>query len=313
VRQRAARQRPRFSAHGAFTSLLAAILMSTFAAGPRAAQAESQDTERFGMRIEEALRVLAGEPSLAQMAAPQRREFLEFVVGNILFVAAHELGHGVLAELNLPNLGREEDAADAFAILTALELRTQFSDRILLEGARGFYLAEMRRRRVGRPNAYYGRHGLNLQRAYQIVCFMVGSDPVRFGELAAMAKMPEHRQKSCGHDFALAAWSWETLLEPHGRTPAQPKQHVDVIYGDGEGGLGVLERVFREVRFLETLAEYATDRFAWPRPFTMEMQTCGQVGASWRARRLKICYEMVHWFAELYHGYAHYSSFSRRR
>ena len=38
--------------------------------------------------------------------------------------------------------------------------------------------------------AYYGRHGLNEQRAYQIVCLMVGSDPVRFKALADETKLP---------------------------------------------------------------------------------------------------------------------------
>ena len=32
--------------------------------------------------------------------------------------------------------------------------------------------------------AYYDEHGLDWQRAYQIVCLMVGSNPDQFGQLA---------------------------------------------------------------------------------------------------------------------------------
>ena len=36
---------------------------------------------------------------------------------------------------------------------------------------------------------------MNLQRAYQIVCFMVGSDPEKYKELADETKLPEDRQE----------------------------------------------------------------------------------------------------------------------
>lgn len=36
----------------------------------------------------------------------------------------------------------------------------------------------------------------------------------------------------------------------------------------------------------------------------MEMVTCGEVGANWHSRKLKICYEMAQDFAELYRDYA---------
>jgi hypothetical protein len=42
---------------------------------------------------------------------------VELVFGNVLFVAAHELGHALVSEMTLPMLGREEVAADLFAIL----------------------------------------------------------------------------------------------------------------------------------------------------------------------------------------------------
>jgi hypothetical protein len=44
------------------------------------------------------------------------------------------------------------------------------------------------------PLAFYDSHGLDKQRAYNIICLMVGADPSKFTELATAAKMPPNRQ-----------------------------------------------------------------------------------------------------------------------
>jgi hypothetical protein len=113
----------------------------------------------------------------------------------------------------------------------------------------------------------------------------------------------EDRQASCKTDFTFTAWSWETLLKPHMRAPDKPKQTIELSYGDATGKLGVYARMFREIKFLETLAEHIGEQYAWPRPFVMEMVECGEVGAHWHSRKLTICYEMAQEFADLYRDY----------
>jgi hypothetical protein len=258
----------------------------------------------FEARVEEVTRaIVEKEPRLKRLPPQNRRALLEFVLGNMLFVSTHEMGHGVLAELQIPNVGRDEDAADSFATLTMLKIGRDFSHRVLVEAARGWYLADRRDKKQGETAAYYDEHGMNLQRAYQIVCLMVGSDPSKFKELADMTKMPEERQESCKTDFSTAVWSWETLLKPHLRAADQPRQEIQISYGEAKGPLEGYARAFRDIRFLETLAEYFGDRYAWPKPFVMVMESCGEVGANWRSRKLRICYEMVQDFAELYRDY----------
>jgi hypothetical protein len=287
--------------------VLSAVLMLAASSGvPLQAQAlpPPPDTSAFEARVVETVRTLAeSEPRLKRLTPQKRRAVIEFVIGNMLFVAAHELGHGVLAELELPNLGRDEDAADGFAILTALKVGSGLSHRVLVEAAKGWYLADRRDRKTGEKPAYYDAHAMNLQRAYYIVCLMVGSSPEKFTELAELAELPEERRESCKGDFTTAQWSWETLLKPRLRAAEQPKQQVEVSYGEAKGKLEVYARMFRDMRFLEALAYYVTERFAWPKPFAMEMQSCGEVGANWRSRKLKLCYEMAQDFAELYRDY----------
>jgi hypothetical protein len=280
-----------------------AVLLG-LAVEPLHAQPQPATTTPFEARIANAVRALVEtSPGLKRFPPKKRKALVEFVIGNILFVSAHELGHGVLAELELPNLGHDEDAADNFAILTALKVGSSFSDRVLVEAAKGWYLADLRDKSTGEKPEYYGEHAMNLQRAYQIVCMMVGSNPEKFKELAEITKLPEERQQTCKTDFKFMSLSWETLLKPHLRAPDQPKQKVELIYGEGKGKLAAYAQTFRDIKFLETLAEFVGERYNWPRPFVMEMVSCGEVGANWHARKLKICYELAQEFAELYRDY----------
>jgi putative metallopeptidase DUF4344 len=284
---------------------LASALLALLGSGrPLLAQAAPPAAQAFEARVAETERALVeNEPRLKRLPPQKRKALIEFVIGNILFVSTHELGHGLLAEFELPNLGQDEDAADNFAILSALRVGTGFSDRVLIEATKGWYLADLRDKKTGEKPEYYDSHGMNLQRAYQIVCMMVGSHPEKFKELAAITQLPEERQRSCKTDYTFMALSWETLLKPKLRTPDQPKQKIELTYGEAKGKLAVYAKAFREIRFLETLAEFIGERYAWPQPFTMEMLSCGEVGASWHARKLKICYEMAQEFAELYRDY----------
>ena len=248
-------------------------------------------------------RTLANEPRLRGLSAQKRQERVEFVVGNMIFVAAHELGHAVISELDLPVLGREEDTADVFAILKALVVvGTEFSQGILVRATDAWFTSALRDRREGERPTYYQRHGLDEQRAYHIVCLMVGSDPVKFKDLADEKNLPEDRRRSCGWDYDTAVRSWERVMTPHLRAADQPKAHIDVIYGDAKGTLEVVARSFREIRFLEHFADYAADRYLWPAPIVMEMRSCGEAGARWTipTRTLHICYEMVDEFVELF-------------
>ena len=237
------------------------------------------------------------------------REFVqglaEFVSGNLLFVLLHEMAHASITQMGLPVLGKMEDAADTFAALRLIRVGSDFSHRVLTNAAKGWFLADRRDKAAGDVVAFYDEHGLNQQRAYQIVCLMVGSDDEKFKDLAAETKLPEERQDSRAGDYSNVAYSWDVVLKPHRRAPDQPKTKIDVVYGQAEGRAAVAERVNRSIRLLETVAEHAADDFAWPMPFTLEMQTCGSPNASWdlQSHKLTLCYELAADFADLYREY----------
>jgi hypothetical protein len=279
--------------------------MGALLLGCGAASGQPSGSPSFQARIEEVARSLQNDPRLKDLSQQQRVDRVQFVVGNTLFVLLHEMGHVIIEEMKLPALGREEDAADTFAALTMLEIGTSFSQRVLMDASEGWFLSDGRDQQIGTTPLYYGEHNLSQQRAYQIVCLMVGSDPAKFNSLADETKMPQSRQESCQKDYAKASSSWHTVLKPHRRAPDQPETRIDVAYGNAQGDLEVFARSFREVRILETVGQAASVDFVWPAPFTMEMQNCGRSDATWadKTRTVRFCYELAFDFAQLYRAY----------
>ena len=224
---------------------------------------------------------------------------MAFVVGNVLFVLLHELAHAAIADLEIPVLGREEDAADEFAILRMLWVGSAFTHRVLADATKGWFFSARRDRKEGEPLAFYDEHSLDQQRAYHIVCLMVGHNPNEMVDLANEMKLSDDRRESCKRDFAKASSSWTAALKPHRRAPDRPK--VEIIYGEGKGELASFAQGFRTLRLLEIVAGFTADDLAWPVPFTLEMQSCGYINARWNdeTRKLTLCYELAQDFAEL--------------
>jgi hypothetical protein len=223
----------------------------------------------------------------------------------MLFVLLHEMAHAAITQMGLPVVGKMEDAADSFAAVRLIKVGSSFSNRVLTKAAEGWFLADRRDRKSGDKVPYYDEHGLNQQRAYQIVCYMVGSDEDKFKALATEVKLPEERQDTCAGDYSNAAYSWEMLLKPHRRAPDDPKTKIDVVYGPATGRFEIARQAASSIRLLETVADRAANDFVWPMPFTLEMQSCGFPNGRWdlSTHTLTLCYELGADFADLYRAY----------
>jgi putative metallopeptidase DUF4344 len=260
------------------------------------------------------------DPRVQALDPAHRLRLVSFVIGNTIFVLTHELGHAFISEFDLPVLGKEEDAADTFATLAFLLIGTDRSRQFLVNTAQGLWLKAEHDKSIGREPRMYGEHSLNLQRAYQIVCLMVGSGAEGAKEIAGIAKMPEERQESCRGDFEQAAKSWSDLLKEHRRTATAPAQsllerltgwrlpgsgqnrtQVRLDYQDGPGQWTHYRSALMKARLLEQLANLVDRNFALPRPMTVTSKTCNEPEAHWdaRNRQLVLCYELVAVFVEL--------------
>jgi Putative metallopeptidase len=269
-------------------------------------EAAYRGTGGFQAKIDAAaLALRESDPKLKQYSPKRMQAITEFVVGNMLFVLSHETAHAAITQMGLPVLGRIEDAADTFAALRLIRIGSDFSQRVLTQAAEGWFMADRRDRDTGDRVTFYDEHQLNQQRAYQIVCLMVGSDADKFKDLAAETKLPDERQETCLGDFSNAAYSWDLLLKPHFRSSDQPKTQIDVVYGPAEGRNVHAKQVLSSVGLLETVAGHLADQYAWPSPFTLQMSSCGFPNGRWdlQTHKLTLCYELATDFADLYRNY----------
>jgi hypothetical protein len=270
-----------------------------------AAPPTAQPPGELETKLNEVVKEFARDPRYKSMTEQQVRDRIEFVAGNVIFATVHEVGHMLVTEMGLPVLGREEDAVDSFAVLTGLKLAGGLSDRILTQSARGWFMSDQRNQKQKVKMVFYDEHGMDKQRAYNIVCLMVGGNPEKFGKLADMTKLPEERQGTCQGDYSNASWSWNKVLEPHIRKADQPKANIPVTYADTKK-YAVYESGFRKIRLLEVLAEHLSDRFVWPKPISMVMEECNEPGARWDLsdRKIHVCYELAADFGSMYRDFA---------
>jgi hypothetical protein len=289
-----------FRSHWIAAAAIVGLTANTLVA---AAQPTEQQKAQMAAGIDEAVKAMDNIPRLKKLSPQARRQLVEFVIGNTLFVLAHEMGHGLINEMNMPVLGREEDAADSFAITTALKMGSKFSEQVLLEAGKGLVLSAKRDKKEGNKPAFYDEHGLDPQRAYTVVCYMVGSNPEKYKQLAKDTKLPEERQKSCKYEWDNVAWSWDEMLKKNLRAADQPKVEVTITYEDNKK-YAVQEKILRDMGLFETLAAHLADRYAWPKPFKMEAKACGMANARWGQRVLTLCYELASEFIELYQDYS---------
>jgi len=233
------------------------------------------------------------------------RDKADFVIGNMLFVGFHEMGHALADQFHLPTLGRAEDAADSFATIALLDAGSEFSINVLVQAARSLFLSDRRDRKQGEELDFSDPHGLDRQRAFQIICLMVGSDQEQFKELADWVRMPRDRQRSCANDYEDAKYAWHSLLESHRHADGEPTATIEIAYEAGQGDLERYARSFQSVALLEALSDYASSRYALPRPIKMVMASCGDANATWvsSANTETLCYELADDFFDLYDGY----------
>ncbi len=125
------------------------------------------------------------------------------------FVLFHEVGHALVDQWDLPVVGREEDAVDAFSTI----FMTEFVDQgeFALAGADFFYylagsgkLSEV---------DFADEHGLNKQRAYSIACWVYGSNTKRYGYLKSV--LPAERRVRCPDEYRSLKKAWLRFLKPH--------------------------------------------------------------------------------------------------
>lgn len=136
----------------------------------------------------------------------------EIEQGANVFVLYHELAHGLIDVLDVPVVASEEQTADSFASIFAIESR-KGGELVPLSAAA---MAEAAHERKGAPTLadFADDHGFDRQRALAEVCLVYGSNPSRFAVFVRKGYVPPHREEICRFDYERTLRSWRRLLGP---------------------------------------------------------------------------------------------------
>jgi hypothetical protein len=131
---------------------LALLFVLMFSAEPAFTQSAPVAPTSLQARVDAAAAALASNPKFKRRSPKERQQITEFVAGNMLFVLLHEIGHAVTTQMGIPILGKKEDAADAFAVTRLIKLDSGFSDHVLTEAGKGFFLSARRDKKNARSS-----------------------------------------------------------------------------------------------------------------------------------------------------------------
>lgn len=136
------------------------------------------------------------------------------VIGPTVDVFLHEFGHAVFDLLELPVMGREEDAADLFSAYTQLMIGKDEA-RVLITGTA--FLGRVETREMMRKSLeikeYAKEHGLPAQRYFNILCIAYGFDRELFADAAN--ELPPERAEGCEAEYAQLDRAFRTLILPY--------------------------------------------------------------------------------------------------
>lgn len=134
--------------------------------------------------------------SFKGIASPQ--EINDSISGGISFILLHELGHALIHILDLPVLGREEDAADQIAAYLILQSPGN-SASSALAGALWFFRSESSLFYTSRH--FSDTHSLGPQRQSNLACWAYGKDPIRYQYLLTGEQLTYERSLVCADEY----------------------------------------------------------------------------------------------------------------
>jgi hypothetical protein len=135
------------------------------------------------------------------------------IVGPTLEVFLHEVGHAVFDYLSVPVLGREEDAADQFAVYVLLQFAEGDARRLIYGVAYSYNIDASQPSTKKHPFA--DEHGLPAQRFYNVLCMAYGADSKLFADLVDKKFLPGERAEGCADEYDQVIRALNKLIGPY--------------------------------------------------------------------------------------------------
>lgn len=229
----------------------------------------------------------------------QAEEADQFALNNAIATVFHEAGHMLISEFKLPVLGREEDAADSLATILLLEGEDEDMNSIAEDFANVWFLNAGLEDNDDLP--FWDSHGLSEQRAYNVVCLMLGKNEERFKDFAASIDFPDYRREECKTEYGEMLESWNKLLEPHS---AKENDKIDFkirYLPTKDPKLVYFRNMAKDAEVLETVVATFTGVYKLKDGIKLTARACGEANAFWNAddREMTLCYEDLEQSARL--------------
>jgi hypothetical protein len=138
------------------------------------------------------------------------------LVGPTVDVFLHEVGHAVFDMLEIPVLGREEDAADLFSAYLMLQAGPEDARKLIIGVAfLGAKEAMAAQKESPSLKAFADEHGLPAQRYFNVLCMAYGADSKAFAEAITIGQLPAERAEGCEAEYQQFDHAFRKLILPH--------------------------------------------------------------------------------------------------
>ncbi|NBZ87655.1 DUF4344 domain-containing metallopeptidase [Stagnihabitans tardus] len=213
--------------------------------------------------------LVAGPALSAPFVFPDDPDEADFIAGEVIATFYHELGHALIDVLQVPVLGKEEDAADTLSVILMHDgWQEEAATAILTADATSYAL------RASDPNlepdesSFADVHSLDIQRYYAVVCLFYGANPEERRQMALDLELPEEKLESCPYEYDQARAAWGTVLDQAVPGP----EMAGLVMAPGQEGQDLADLLAEEVAALNEV-------IGLPVEVTVVVADCGEANA----------------------------------
>lgn len=231
-----------------------------------------------------------------------------FVLANAEFSVMHEMGHMLIAEYDLPVLGREEDAADQLGFILLFRLYAKLPrdevDARLLDIADYWRLEWQTPKPPPDQVLAWDSHPLDEQRYYNIACLLYGSDMERLEWLPPLTGLPYERAVYCDQEFQQASKAMDWIHHARRHRSIQHRAALSLTFESPAMDREATEPLIALLRDGDRLQQMVGEVFRLfrpPRPLSIRLVSCGAPDAWYNANsgEMALCYERLQHFRNM--------------
>lgn len=153
--------------------------------------------------------------NMPQETTPSGVEPIDTMIGPLFEVSLHEVGHALFYMLELPVLGREEDAADQVAAYILLQFGESEARRLITGAVHAYGTEAKKSGRCRSLEDFANDHSTPGQRAYNLMCLAYGADQEVFSDFVGKGYLPKERAEYCNEEYGQVQEAFELLINRH--------------------------------------------------------------------------------------------------